>query len=51
MKAKGNECKAHSHSSATLISLILTATDNIFSKHALQWLTTMVHSIDQVLPT
>ena len=46
------------HSSVILlcfISLLSSrgkqATDNIFGKHTLQWLTTIVHSIDQVLPT
>ena len=45
----------HSSSSTVLYWSYLfkcqTATDNIFSKHTLQWLTTIVHSIDQVLPT
>ena len=46
--------KAHSCSSTVLYwSYLLTCqtAENIFSKHTLQWLTTIVHSIDQVLPT
>ena len=51
----GNKCKAHSCTSTMIYWSYLfrchTATDNIFSKHTLQWLTTIVHSTDQVLAT